>query len=247
MNRENNQIGWAFFDRIYCITLQDRADRRSRVKRQFARLGIASQVRYMVVERHPTNSEQGIYESHLHCIRKGLEAGARRILIFEDDVAFERFDPETFNESIAFLEDHPDWALLFLGCLVKRSRATESPAIRSIDYSCLSHAYAINRPCALHVVEKSWRNLPYDVMLRGLNEVSYAVCPMFAFQNDATTDNDRHRVLDRIRRWCGGLRRIQKLNEWYHRHLWLVVALHVAGLGLAFLVWMLLTGDAHRI
>lgn len=246
MNRDNGLADWTFFDRIYCITLRDRTDRRSRVHRQFTRLGIASRVQYMVVERHPTDSEQGIYESHMRCLREGIETGAHRMVIFEDDVAFERFDPRSFNQSIAFLKHHPDWTLLFLGCLVKRSYATESAAIRVIDYSCLSHAYAINRPCALQVVEKPWRKRPFDVMLRGLNVTSYAVCPMFAFQNDAVTDNDRHRALDRIRRWCGGLRRIQKVNEWYNRHRWWVVALHVAGLGLALLAWILLAGGAHR-
>lgn len=199
----------------------------------------------MVVERHPTDSEQGIYESHMRCIREGLVAGARHMLIFEDDVVFERFGAPSFNQSIAFLKQHPDWTLLFLGCLAKRSRATESAAIREIDYSCLAHAYAINRPCALQVVEKPWRNIAFDVMLRGLNDTFYAVSPMIAFQNDATTDNDRHRLLDRIRRWCGGLRRIQKINEWYHQHRWLVVALHLGLLGLAFLIWIRLTGGTH--
>jgi GR25 family glycosyltransferase involved in LPS biosynthesis len=245
MNRGNGLANWAFFDRIYCITLRDRTDRRSRAHRQFSRLGIASRVRYMVVERHPTDSEQGIYDAHMRCLREGIQTGARRMVIFEDDVAFERFDPRTFNAGIAFLEHHPEWTLLFLGCLVTGSHATESTAIRAIDYRCLAHAYAINRPCALQVLEKPWRKIPFDVMLRGLNHTAYAVCPMIAFQNDATTDNHRHCVLDRIRRWCGGLRRIQKVNEWYHRHRWVVVALHVAGLALALMAWRLLRGGAH--
>lgn len=239
MNRDNGVAGWTYFDRIYCISLRHRTDRRSQAHRQFTRLGIASRVDYMLVDRHPTDSEQGIYESHLRCLRQGLEAGARRMLIFEDDVTFDGFDPRAFKQAVAFLERHPEWMLLFLGCLVKGSRATESAAIRAIDYRCLAHAYAIHGPCARQVVEKPWRNLPFDVMLRGLDATSYAVCPMFAFQNDAATDNDRHRFLDRIRRCCGGLRRIQKVNEWYHRHRWLVVALHVAVLGLAFLVWLI--------
>jgi GR25 family glycosyltransferase involved in LPS biosynthesis len=30
-----------------------------------------------------------VYESHMLCLRKGLEAGAENIVIFEDDVEFD--------------------------------------------------------------------------------------------------------------------------------------------------------------
>ena len=33
--------------------------------------------------------------------------------------------------------------------------------------------------------------------------------------------------LDKFRRLCGGLQRIQKRNEWYHRNRPIVIALHV--------------------
>ena len=44
------------------------------------------------------------------------------------------------------------------------------------------------------------------------------------------------RALDRFRRMCGGLRRIQKVNEWYHRNTVWVIVLH--GAGLALLAWI---------
>ena len=238
MKQEALANGWDFFDRIYCITLKERTDRREKVLRQFDTLGIAGRVQFMIAGRHPTDSEQGIYESHIACLRDAIETGARRMVIFEDDVVFERYDSDRFDEGIAFLRTHSDWAILFLGCLVKRSRPTDVPMIRQIKYRCLTHAYAINQPCARRVVEKPWQKIPYDVMLSRLNETetAFAICPTFAFQSDAASDNDRRRALDRFRRMCGGLRRIQKVNEWYHRNTVWVIVLH--GAGLALLAWI---------
>jgi hypothetical protein len=51
---------------------------------------------------------------------------------------------------------------------------------------------------------------------------------MFAFQNDFTSDNDKkYKRLERFRRLCGGLERIQKANEFYQRHKFGVIAAHV--------------------
>ncbi len=47
---------------------------------------------FIVSERLPYDIMQQIYESHMTCLQKGLEAGARNIVVFEDDVEFERFD-----------------------------------------------------------------------------------------------------------------------------------------------------------
>ena len=239
MKRTYRAEGWSFFDRIYCITLRDRTDRRSRAHREFVRLGIASRVEFVVVDRHPTHSEQGIYESRLTCLRKGIAAGAACILIFEDDVAFERFDPQVLDESVAFLRQREDWGIFFLGCMVKRSRITESPAVRSIDYACLAHAFAIRRHWAHKLIEKPWQNMAFDVVLRNLDAKTLAVYPMFAFQGDASTDNFRLIGLDRVRRLCGGLRRLQKVNEWYHCNRWPVVFVHAVVLLIIIYFWMI--------
>lgn len=236
MKQESTSAEWDLFDRIYCISVKERTDRREKALGQFEQIGIAERVRFMLVERHPTNSEQGIYDSHIRCIRDGLETGARHMVIFEDDVVFERYDPSKLEAGAAFLKDQDDWAILFMGCLVKRSRPTDVPAVRRIDYRCLTHAYAINRPFALRVAEKPWRNIPFDVMLSRLNAPCFIVSPAFAFQSDAASDNVRRKALDRFRRWFGGLRRIQKANEFYHRNKAWVIALHLAGL--ALLLWI---------
>ena len=203
-----------------------------------SRVGLADRMTYMCVDRHPTDSEQGIYASHMACIRNGLADGARHILIFEVDVIFERFSSARLEAALSFLRLQPEWQILFLGCMVTKSRATESSAVRKVAYRCLAHAYALNRSCAEKLVQKPWCGTPFDAILGKLKDGLFACYPSFAFQSNAASDNLRLRKLDQFRRLCGGLRRIQKLNEWYNCHKAALIAVHLACL--AVLLWMIL-------
>ncbi len=66
---------WGSFDQIYCISLSQRVDRRENAQREFARIGLGDRVQFIIVDSHPTDSEQGIFESHMACLRAGLAAG----------------------------------------------------------------------------------------------------------------------------------------------------------------------------
>ena len=46
---------WKFFDTIYCISVDDRLDRREQVKKQFAGVGLLERVEFVLVVRHPEN------------------------------------------------------------------------------------------------------------------------------------------------------------------------------------------------
>ncbi len=230
---------WSFFDRVYCISLEQRADRRNAAMRQFARVGLAGKVEFLIVEKHPTDCEQGIYESHLRCMAKGLESGAERILIFEDDIVFERFSPERLNNITRFLQANDTWQVFFFGCMVKKCQKTAFPSVVRIGYRSLTHAYVVKREFAENMVRHHpWANIAFDDFLRDLDSRRmYAVYPSFAFQSDAASDNDPYLFLDRIRRFFGGLRSLQKRNEVYHRHKWLIIGGHLLTL-LAIAVWL---------
>ncbi|MFH1981162.1 MAG: glycosyltransferase [Pseudomonadota bacterium] len=230
--------GWEFFDRIYCITLHERPDRRRSAEAAFRELGLLDRVLFYVARRHPVDPEQGIFESHQACIRSGLDAGAARIAVFEDDVVIERYSPHRLSQCLDYLKSCPQWDLLLFGALVTGSRRTENPATLSVRYRSLSHAYVVNRPLARQIAEMPWRHAPYDAMLQRLASHCYAVYPAFAFQSDAPTDNRRLKWLDRCRRAFGGLKRIQKINEWYHRNRWAVLFGH-AVVGALALAWLL--------
>ena len=218
---------WAYFDRIFCISLEDRPDRRQSARDQFREIGLADRVEFVIVSKHPTNSEQGIFESHMRCIRAGIQSDTLNMIIFEDDVIFDRFDANVLEECIRFLSSKSSWNILFLGCLADASQKTEYRSVLKVRYRGLSHAYVIDRNFAESLARQNWNNTPFDTMLRKLSPHYYAVYPAFAFQSNARTDNMRLLIRDRMRRLFGGLERIQKLNEWYLRNRSVVVGIHI--------------------
>jgi GR25 family glycosyltransferase involved in LPS biosynthesis len=219
---------WLFFDRIYCISLEDREDRRQAAATSFASVGLTGKVEFVLVKPHPSNIEQGMYESHMTCLRKGLEAGAQSIVVFEDDIVFDRYNAEHFHQCIQFLRENPSWKVLLLGALIHSSRKTKNPFLQKVHYQSLAHAYALNRPYAETLAYQPWQGIVIDTIFRPLNEDIYAVYPMFAFQNDFISNNDKKYLgLEHFRRFLGGLKRIQKANEFYQRHKVAVIAAHI--------------------
>lgn len=217
--------GWDLFDKIYCISIRDRRDRRSSARREFEWAGLGERVEFHLVDRHPEDTEQGIYESHLACLRAGLSAGAKTILIFEDDVLLEPMDnPQAVKLAGALAIE--SWEMLCLGALVDGSSAGDTPGVRRIHYRALTHAYAVTAATARRLVEIPWQGVAYDGMLRAEIQQAYALYPSIAFQSNSPSDNAKHPRMERFRLWCGGLRRIQKINEVYHRHRRLLLTIH---------------------
>lgn len=215
-----------FFDAIYCISIAARHDRRQSAERQFEKLGILSRVEFVLVEKHPTNQEEGIYQSHMECLRRGLQAEAQHILVFEDDILIKRYREQTLSEGIGFLEKLSTWDGFFLGAISGGVSKTAAKAVLRIKYRCLAHAYVLNRPFAQRVVQKPWDGTPFDDMLREEGRDFYGLFPMIGFQSTASSDNQTV-VLDRMRRIFGGLPLIQRSNELFQRYKPFVVLFHL--------------------
>ncbi|MGV8059257.1 MAG: glycosyltransferase [Smithellaceae bacterium] len=225
---QNQVNGWDFFDRLYCISLREREDRRKSALKEFSKVGLADRVEFVIGERklHSCNTEKGVYESHMMCLRKGLEAGAKNIIVFEDDIEFDRFDSERLRSCTEFLRQHPEWKVLLLGALIRSSGKTTNPCIQKARYQSLTHAYALNRHYAETLAYEPWQGIVNDTLFRPLTDNIYAVNPMFAFQGDLSTNN-KYMGLYRFRQWFGGLKRIQKANEFYLHHKFGIIAAHV--------------------
>lgn len=208
------------------------------MKAQFSRVGLDDRVVFFLAQRHPDDCEKGIYLSHQSCLKMGLDAGARHILIFEDDVIFGPIDPHRLSDGIDFFMRQADDALFFLGCLIGKSYPTQIPGVRKVRYRCLSHAYLINAALASRLVETPWQGVALDGALRQCTDRHYALYPSIAFQSNSPTDNTRHLKLDAIRRLFGGLRIIQLVNEHYHRFSLLVIVTHVL-VAVALIMWIL--------
>jgi hypothetical protein len=122
--------------------------------------------------------------------------------------------------------------------MVRRSRKTAFPAILQVQYRSLTHGYVIHRRLAKDIVQQKWQQVAYDDYLRDLNDDQFfALYPSIAFQSDSPSDNKRYLPLDRFRRMCGGLEKIQRRNEFYHRHRKIIIGVHALFLILLFWVW----------
>lgn len=226
---------WNYFDKIYCISLDVRSDRREQAKQQFAGVGLSDRVEFVIVAKHPANPVKGIFESHQLCLTKGLVAGAQRILVFEDDILFRNFDSRSLADSCSGLDRLPTWNALFFGCITSGSRKTCTRSLVKIKYRCLAHAYALNAPYAERIAREEWRGIPFDELLRRNNSDFFAIHPMCAFQGLSESDNGTV-VIDIMRRLFGGLPLVQKVNEFYQNHKALILVLHLAVLlGVGFL------------
>jgi len=224
-DRMTRPLGWDFFDRIYCITLDSRTDRMREAKRQFAAVGLEERVEFVIVAKDDEDPARGIFQSHLRCLTEGLKAGAQHILVFEDDVFFRGFSEERLHAACRFLRETSRWDAFFLGCITNGSRRTAQNAVVQVKYRCLAHAYALNRSYAEKIVREKWRGLPFDGLLRRCNKHFFALSPMCAFQGQASSDNETVWI-DRLRNLCGGLPFIQRCNEIYQNNKGLILALH---------------------
>ena len=219
---------WGFIDKIYCITLDHRADRQQQAAAQFARVGLADRVEFAIGLKHPTNAERGNFIAHMDCLRAGVAAGARTICMFEDDIVFERFSLPRLQRAIAFMRSSGDWKMFFLGCFVKSSRRTKYPSVAKIRFRSTTHAYVITRDFAEKLLEMPWPGHCLDDLICSMDDPGmYAIHPMIAFQSNSPTDNDRQINLDRFRRLLGGLRPLQKWNEFAALNLRRLIVIHV--------------------
>jgi GR25 family glycosyltransferase involved in LPS biosynthesis len=216
---------WSFFDKIYCISIDTRIDRRTEAKKQFSAAGFLDKVEFVLVKKHPENPEKGIFESHISCLKKGLEAGAKNILVFEDDILIQNFKPHTLHEAQAFLNQNPDWNAFFLGAIISKMQKTITRSVVKVQFRCLAHAYALNQHFAKQLVQQSWNNIPFDDLLKQQCENFFALSPMIAFQSDASSDNQTI-ALDKLRRVFGGLPFIQKSTEFYQRYKLVILCSH---------------------
>jgi len=230
---------WDRIDRVYCISLAERPDRQADVRKQFDRVGLGKKVIFHCPRRHPTDCEQGIFESHQTCLKMGIADGARNILVFEDDVLFGHVNAERLEQGIAFFMNTKGCRILFLGCLAAGSWATDTPGVRRVRYRCLAHAYLVERPLARQLAAAPWTHTPYDILLKKSIGESHALYPSIAFQSNSPSDNRRHRILESVRLLLGGLKTIQMANERYHRFRYAIIAAHLLVTG-AMIYWILL-------
>ena len=77
-------MGYDYFDRIFCITLEGQYERQESMDLLFKNLNI--NVEYFIAKRHPRGGRVGCFDSHYQVCKIAKMRGYSNILVFEDDV-----------------------------------------------------------------------------------------------------------------------------------------------------------------
>ena len=116
---------------VFYINLEARADRRTHVESQLAKVGLQDvALRFNAIRLQ--NGAMGCTLSHIKCLKTALENGWDHVLICEDDITF--LDPDLFitqfNKCLANPAISSDWDVIMLG-------GNNMPPYTVIDDSCI--------------------------------------------------------------------------------------------------------------
>lgn len=138
-----------YFDKIYCINLDRRADRWEECQKIFSKHNLEVE-RFSAVDGskenyslgYPYDNELAGAISHTKVIEKAKELGLKKVLILEDDVEFVDNLEELFNNFINNVPKNWD-GLLFGGNHVGGGITIDNNLIK-VNRSYALHAYCLN-------------------------------------------------------------------------------------------------------
>jgi len=187
-----------FFRTIYCINLDRRPDRWSRVMARFEHHRFRSVIRYPAIDGKLVQIPEtwsdvpgayGCVMSHLGVVSEARACRAENVLIFEDDVVFEERFHERFDENIARVPE--DWDMLLLGGSHWSLPERISDGISRVTATVATHAYALRHTIYDEFIDLNRASShPVDcnnVVLQGRFRC-YCFSPSIAWQEDGYSD-----------------------------------------------------------
>ena len=141
-------------DKIYCISLEERKDRREFLKTQFEKLD--HEVHYHIVKRNP-DPIKGCLESHIECIKEAKELGYTNILMLEDDILIN----ESVMEEMKPIHIPEDFDMFYLGYHVNNGLKYGNNILKLLSAQT-THSYIMNSRVFDYVIEnihKDWTSL----------------------------------------------------------------------------------------
>eukprot|EP00962_Isochrysis_galbana_P028769 scaffold9123_cov121-Isochrysis_galbana.AAC.3 len=201
---------WCEADVIFCITLSTRPERRALADASFDAVGLRDRVEYLVRDPDLEDGKRGCFESHQAAAREALQRGARRVLIFEDDVEFlPSFTPFAASRARRFLR-RDDWELFFLGHFAQAMEPTDQTDVMKVQ-SMDAHAYFLTADGMAALAALQYTGDQVDVHFHYRSRRAFALYPMAVVQRMGYSDTELQARPDG---WCDvKLERERRLYE----------------------------------
>jgi hypothetical protein len=180
-------------DKIYCINLKDRTEKRQFMANQFKKFNM--KVSFFNAIRHK-KGYIGCLLSHLEIIKMAKKNKYSKVLVLEDDCLFTKnvsLDPQKFPKY---------WNLLYLGGNVKKvlepnlKNTTDFNDKQWVRMSChTTHAYIINSNCYDKVIKDlEVYKKEVDVYYNDSDLISYILNPQIAMQREGWSDIEKKKI-----------------------------------------------------
>lgn len=196
------------FNKIYCINLARRTDRRYECEQIFHKYGMKVEFLEAVDGSTVTDtkglkpgaagcclSHKKIYEKMFH------DKSLQKVLVLEDDIEFHPKFKELFSKYYKYVPE--DWSLLFFGGSHNEPPKKINEHVHKLRKTFTTHCYAINQNAINTLMEQfsdsNIFNLPADVHLHKIQKriPCYGFCHHLAWQREGWSDIEGgHRKYD---------------------------------------------------
>jgi len=192
-------------DKIYCINLERREDRRKEAEAEFQKFNLDFEF-FKGVDGHSLNIKGGIKPGHIGCVMSHLnlykhlkEQEGDIFMITEDDVVFADNFIDFYLDRIKNVPN--DWHLLYFGGNHNSlSLNIVSPNIHKLQKTYTTHCYVVKK-CYLDLLidefdNKDIFNSEVDVHLSKIQTKvpCYGFTPSIAWQRDGFSDIEMRNV-----------------------------------------------------
>jgi GR25 family glycosyltransferase involved in LPS biosynthesis len=175
----------SFFDKVYCINLEERKDRWILCEEKFKEYGITNYERFNGVKVEGNLSPKklgqiGCTASFYNVFKDAFQNNYNKILVLEDDFNFVVSKDEIINNLEKAFEEMPeDWDMLFIGSgcdlHIDQNLITDNKHIYKSKYSRCTDSYIVSKKCAKSILNYI-NNInykiyePIDTWLNRVNE-----------------------------------------------------------------------------
>lgn len=133
-----------FFDKIFCINLDERTDRWERSKNEFEKIGILDKIeRFSAIKEK--DGRLGIIKSNLEIVKYAKDNNLDNVLVFEDDVKFVVDDVKKHLFNSINQIGNMKWSLFYLGANTHSKLIKLKTNLILLKNSYAVHAMAYNK------------------------------------------------------------------------------------------------------